>query len=143
MNDKYLAELRERLAAIEHERWASWQKYVHGVCLDNGPELGGNLIIPDWAVENWTRQINTKYADLSEEEKQSDREQVDRYWPLIATALAKQDRESRLAELDYWFAEYFGNNQWFNTKPISTQRIAKRRLELQAAKQDPPQEEKR
>lgn len=40
--------------------------------------------------------------------------------------------EAQIDELDHWFAEYFDNDQWLNTKPISTQAIARRRLELQA-----------
>lgn len=28
-------ELREKLAAIEHERLADWQRYVHSVCYEN------------------------------------------------------------------------------------------------------------
>jgi hypothetical protein len=92
------AKLRQKLAAIEHERWADWQRYVHKVCLDNMPELGGNLIIPQWAVENWTRQINTNYADLSDEEKASDLRQVDRYWPLIEARLAQAEIKGAIAE---------------------------------------------
>lgn len=91
-----LEQIREQLAAIEHERWADWQKYVHGICMDNMPELGGNLIIPTWAVENWTRQINTKYADLTEKEKKSDMEQVDRYWPLIEALLSQHSKKREL-----------------------------------------------
>ena len=74
------AELYERLAAIEHERWADWQRYVHSLCTHNED---GSLTIPASSVAHWERQINTPYEALSEQEKQSDREQVDRYWHLI------------------------------------------------------------
>ena len=75
-----LDELYEKLAAIEHERWADWQKYVHSICIRNNV---GDFIIPFGMVDHWERQINTPYADLSEKEKDSDREQVDRYWDLL------------------------------------------------------------
>ena len=76
----------EKLAAIEHERWADWQKYLHSKLAimtnpDNGVTLV-NMAKPDW--DHWERQINTKYEDLSEKEKQSDRDEVMRYWPVIA-----------------------------------------------------------
>jgi hypothetical protein len=73
-------ELFERLASIEHERWADWQRYVHSKCVKNND---GTLTIPKWAVEQWERQINTPYLGLTEEEKDKDREQVMRYWHLI------------------------------------------------------------
>lgn len=76
--------LRERLAAIEHERWADWQRWVHEQCK---PLLGGGLVIPAHLVYRWVRQIDTPYDQLSEAEKRSDREQVNRYWPLIVEAL--------------------------------------------------------
>ena len=72
-------QLFEKLAAIEHERWADWQKYMHSKCHRNG----GALVIPTVLVEQWERQISTPYAELSEEEKESDRDQVRRYWDLI------------------------------------------------------------
>ena len=73
-------ELFEQLAAIEHERWADWQKYMHSLC-DAG--VDGSLCITPINVKHWTRQIETKYSELSEKEKDSDREQVMRYWNLI------------------------------------------------------------
>ena len=73
-------ELFEKLADIEHQRWADWQKYVHSKCIKNSD---GTLIIPKWAVEQWERQINTPYSKLIEDEKEKDREQVRRYWNLI------------------------------------------------------------
>lgn len=76
-------ELFEQLAAIEHERWADWQKYMHGRCVKN-PD--GSLTIPADLVERWERQIVTPYEQLTEAEKASDREQVHRYWHLVRSA---------------------------------------------------------
>lgn len=81
--------LIEKLAAIEHERWADWQKYLHSKCHDM--ELGF-LTIPAELVAQWERQIATPYAELSEKEKQSDRDQVARYWPLIEALTAENER---------------------------------------------------
>jgi hypothetical protein len=39
-------------------------------------------------VSRWERQLNTKYAELDEQEKASDRERVEKYLPLIASALS-------------------------------------------------------
>ena len=82
-------ELREQLAAIEHERWADWQKWCHKVLRENNPspEIGDVL-------ERWDRQIETPYAKLSEKEKDSDREQVDRYLPLIQSEISKREQQA-------------------------------------------------
>jgi hypothetical protein len=47
----------------------------------------GSLIIPGDLVRRWQKQIDTPYAVLSEQEKESDREQVRKYLPLIVQAL--------------------------------------------------------
>jgi hypothetical protein len=73
--------LFEQLAAIEHDRWAEWQMYLHSKCIKNDD---GSLTIPSTLVERWERQINTVYKNLTEEEKESDRDQVRRYWHLIS-----------------------------------------------------------
>ena len=75
----------EKLAAIEHERWSHWQRYMHekGVRAENG-----SLIIPAELVERWERQMSTAYADLDEGEKDSDREQVRKYLPVIEDAIS-------------------------------------------------------
>ena len=72
--------LFETLADIEHQRWSHWQKYMHSVCVKHED---GTLTIPKWAVDGWERQANTSYKDLTEKEKDSDREQVHFYWALI------------------------------------------------------------
>lgn len=75
----------ERLAAIEHERWAHWQRYVHDQC---ERREDGSLLIPANLVARWEAQIATPYSGLSEEERDSDREQVRRYVPAIIDALS-------------------------------------------------------
>jgi|ERR1700677_1321914 hypothetical protein len=72
--------LVEELAALEHERWAHWQKYVH----EKGQRRpDGSVLLPTDLVARWERQINTQYSDLTAEEQESDREQVRKYLPLL------------------------------------------------------------
>lgn len=77
-------ELREALAAYAHEAWAHWMRYLFSKCI-NGPAdsktpIGGTRpqVIPVASVERWQRQMDTPYAELSEAEKESDREQADK-----------------------------------------------------------------
>lgn len=51
----------EALADLEHQQWAHWTRYM----LDN--------LTPE-NIERWRRQIDTPYSDLTEKEKDSDRE---------------------------------------------------------------------
>jgi len=72
--------LFERLAAIEHERWSDWQRYMHS----RGERLpDGSLRIPAECVERWERQIATPYQSLTEHERNADRKQVRRYWHIV------------------------------------------------------------
>jgi len=72
--------LRERLADLEHDRWARWQKYLHSKCERN---LDGSLTIPAGYVKQLTRQIETPYPRLSEAELDSDRREADRTLAVI------------------------------------------------------------
>lgn len=98
--------LRKKLAAIEHERWADWQEWVHQCgSMDWNVEGEQVLTIPLRHIEQWERQIKTPYADLSDKEKASDMEQVDRYWPLIQQAIELATVEARilsLLDLEQW-----------------------------------------
>lgn len=94
-------EMKEKLAAIEHERWSDWMKYLFGECymVNNG-----DMAIPADLVKHWQRQIGTPYKNLQYWEKDSDMEQVDRYWPLVEAMLV----EDRIKELETELAKLKG-----------------------------------
>lgn len=80
------AELLEQLASIEHERWTHWQRFMH----EQGQrQPDGSLLLPAELVAKWERLIATPYAQLTDKERESDREQVRRYLPLVAAAKSK------------------------------------------------------
>jgi len=54
-------DLLEELSDLEHDQWAHWTEYM----LDNNDEENH---------KRWRRQIATDYKDLSEDEKDGDRE---------------------------------------------------------------------
>jgi hypothetical protein len=76
--------IREALAAYTHDgAWSGWMRYLFskGVFNDDG-----SWTMPAWAVARWLRQMQTPYADLPEEEKQSDRAEADTILAIIAAA---------------------------------------------------------
>jgi len=79
-----LDDLLDTLAAIEHERWSHWQRYMHSKAIQRSD---GSLLVPAELVGQWERQIETPFEQLSEQEKDSDREQVQKYLPLIKASL--------------------------------------------------------
>lgn len=85
MTNQSIDELREKLADIEHQRWADWQAWCHKILRENcpSPEL-------EAVLERWDKQIETPYSALTDKEKASDMEQVDRYWPLINSYIATE-----------------------------------------------------
>lgn len=86
-------DLVEVLADIEHQRWSHWQRYMHKQC-ERQPD--GSLTIPAGLVVQWERQSATSYPNLSDSEKNSDREQVMRYLPVVLDAFGiVADRETR------------------------------------------------
>lgn len=58
----------ERLASIEHERWAHWQRYLHS---KGEQRSDGSIVIPAALVAQWSRQMETRYEDLSPEERRA------------------------------------------------------------------------
>lgn len=85
-----LNDVLEELASLEHDRWSHWQRYIHtkGKRLDDG-----SIILPADLVRLWENQIDTPYAELSDREKESDREQVRKYLPTVVRALTGKPTE--------------------------------------------------
>lgn len=73
-------DVREKLAALAHEQWSGWMRYLFGKCAIYEE---GSAIIPAWAVKRWQRQMNTAYSDLPEEEKESDRREADKMLAIL------------------------------------------------------------
>lgn len=86
-----LEQLIDELAAVEHERWAHWQRYVHRQATQ---QSDGSLRLPADLVARWERQIATKYSELTENEKESDRDQVRKYMPLIEAFIKRLINDS-------------------------------------------------
>lgn len=72
---------REALASLMHDIWSYWMKYLFSRCHN----IMGDVYIPKGAAACWLGQMNTPYSELSEKEKESDREQADK----LLAALAK------------------------------------------------------
>lgn len=68
-------DLRERLASVSHDIWSHWTRWQFEVCQK---QEDGSIVIPADKVDRWSRQMYTDYKDLSEREKDSDREQADK-----------------------------------------------------------------
>ena len=90
-------ETREEMAALEHEQWAHWTKYMLGLlrpviglgfyeARGCGLENEEDIVKARDALARWRRQIATPYADLSEQEKNSDREWADKVIKIIQAA---------------------------------------------------------
>jgi hypothetical protein len=80
-------DLREVLAAYAHEAWAGWMDYLFSKGTHNAD---GSWEMPAWAVERWQRQARTPYAELSEQEKQSDRAEAVKILALLVDAPAEE-----------------------------------------------------
>lgn len=75
--------LIEQLADIEHQRWSDWHNYAR----------------KNWTLNNidrWDLQAKTPYSKLSNKEKQSDREQVYRYLPILKQEIEAAEKRGRI-----------------------------------------------
>lgn len=69
-----MPDYKEILADLMHKQWSRWMRYVFKKSKANED---GSVTLPAWAVERWLRQVQTSYADLSEQEKDSDRDEAE------------------------------------------------------------------
>ncbi len=80
MND----DLKENLARLCHEQRSGWMRYLFS---EGTFDIDGTWIMPPWAVERWRRHMETLYSDLSQEEKDNDRLEADRFLKEMQEAL--------------------------------------------------------
>lgn len=90
-------ELREQLADFMHQAWAHWTQdmldTIQAEQDERSPEPTD--ICELLCNERWRRQIETPYVDLSEKEKDSNREWADK-----VLALAEEEKTRKLERLD-------------------------------------------
>jgi len=102
--------LLESLADVQHAIWAHWMEYLFSRC-ERNPD--GSATIPATLVERWQRQVSTVYTDLTERERDSDRQQAAK----VLTVLAEYpdaDPAAVLATLPPALSDYI--RIWFTTR---------------------------
>ena len=75
---------REDIAEVQHGIWSSWMKYLF---TQGRFERDGSFVIPVDKVQRWKNQIATEYRDLTEKEKDSDRDQADKVLAVLLDVL--------------------------------------------------------
>lgn len=68
--------MREILADLCHRQWSGWMEYLFSKGSFN-PD--GSWTMPKEFVDRWSRQMNTSYKNLFEEEQDSDRKEADKF----------------------------------------------------------------
>ena len=81
----YYEELFEQFASTQHDIWAHWMKYQLSKC---ERKTDGSLVIPPDLVHRWEDQMNADFDELSEEEKDSDRDIVTKFMSYLVNKTA-------------------------------------------------------
>ena len=76
--NRWHPDLQESLAALCHEQWSGWMRWMIPKVTHPDPDERQS-----W-LDRWTRQMNTSYEELSEQEKASDREEARKFMALLA-----------------------------------------------------------
>ncbi len=90
----------EALAEYAHDAWSGWMRYLFSKCevrvLENVDRA--SLVIPERFVDRWRRQLETRYADLPEEEKESDRVEAQRMLEVLERATSPDYPSAQAAQ---------------------------------------------
>lgn len=71
---------KEQVADLCHSQWSSWMLYL----FEKGTfQEDGTWIMPAEFVRRWQLQAITPYAELSEQEKDSDRTEADKFLSIL------------------------------------------------------------
>lgn len=95
--------IKEEFAEVCHNQWSDWMIYLFSKCskletkfyfLDTKNEKCEKseefTVIPVWAEGRWGRQMMLKYNELSEDEKNLDRLEADKFLALILNILKER-----------------------------------------------------
>lgn len=73
-------EMVEEHADFAHSAWSGWMKYLFSKSTSN---KDGSETIPKDLVDRWKRQLKTDYKDLTEDEKESDRDEAKKVLKIV------------------------------------------------------------
>jgi len=100
---KQADDLHEALADLCHRQWSGWMTFLFSKCTRIN---GGGRYIPVEFVERWQRQIDTDYAGLSEDERDSDRKEADKFIDLIIATVSREVNAEMVSSREgLYFAE--------------------------------------
>jgi hypothetical protein len=94
--------LREELAALEHDQWAHWMKYF----ISKTEVVASifhhriQIIMQQEDMDRWERQWDTPYAELSEKEKDSDRNWADKVLEIVKVGLTREEIIALVKEIN-------------------------------------------
>lgn len=94
-------EIKERFAALEHQRWSNWMKYLF---TKGKVTKEGHFQIDKIFYEWWEKESKTPYSNLQESQKISDRKEVGKYFIYYNHLL------SRIKELEDGIKKHYSNN---------------------------------
>lgn len=73
----------EKLAEYAHDAWSGWMKYMFGKLSRMDTNGIYELVITHDLVSRWTRQMNTEYKDLPNDERKSDIAEAEKIMKII------------------------------------------------------------
>ena len=105
VNDDWIKKFIEQGAEIEHNRWARWQSYL----FSKSEWTKDGYLIPKELCFKWQKQIDTPYSKLSEQEKESDRKQVESYLPLVKEMIRLKHKDDDEPTKANYYAKGYRN----------------------------------
>ena len=136
----------EHFANLEHKRWSKWQKYFFSKCQTKPQsEVGGMddryvyLALPKDLYDRWNRQIETPYSELSEQEKQSDKNEVMPYvnWhkqslkQFIDGLVEREEKNIEKVRRELHDGMLFYESNWIDAKEETTAHLKEIRKQLE------------
>lgn len=86
----------EKLADLAHKSWSGWMEHLFEKSESNED---GTVVIPKELVERWKRQIETKYEDLSDDEKESDRKEARKVLKILEAKLEVTAMKEKIKQM--------------------------------------------